>query len=569
MQLKSLDWKQVLSNGAIGGGVSVLLCLIGMVLSFDDLFIVSGIVTMGQILLFAFIFLFSYLAANHISETNRGGRLAAGILDGLIGGAMLAILVSLGHFINLRGMFPNASPDLYQLMLFGKTFPDGLIPLMLIAIVAGIIGAGISLLPSRLRRATIMTIVWVTLIGLTRDLLVTVINRWGPVATLFLWPFAQSGLTVVGAISLVAIFGVALYWRSGQQTQSRASQLSRQRQLLARGGWVIGIGVILLLLPVVLGSFFSEILDNAGIYILMGLGLNIVVGFAGLLDLGYVAFYAIGAYTMGILTSPELGFFHLTFWQALPFSLGAAVLAGILLGLPVLKMRGDYLAIVTMGFGEIIRILALSDFLRPLLGASQGIQRIAHPHVGSLELATQGQLYYLILAGIGVAGLIAWRLKDSRLGRAWMAVREDEDVAQAMGINLVSTKLMAFGMGALFSGLGGAIFATKLTSVYPQSFNLYVSINVLCLIIIGGMGSIPGVFVGGLALMGLPELLRQFADYRYLAYGAVLVGMMLMKPEGLWPEARHKLELREEEVPEEGLEPAPEQAPAAIEIQGQ
>jgi branched-chain amino acid transport system permease protein len=566
----SYDWKKVVSNGLIGGGISVLLCLIGMILSFDELFIVNGIVTMGQILLFAFIFLFSYLAANQITESNWGGRLAAGILSSLIGGVILAILVSIGQVVNLRAMFNKASPDLYQLLLFGRPFPAGLIPLTLIALLVGAVAAGVSLLPSRLRGTLIGTFVWVTLIGLMRDLLVTVINRWGAVAKLFLWPFALSGLSLAGAIILLVIIGVILYWRSSRLAKGRANRQSRQRQLLARGGWVIGIGIGLILLPVVLGSFFSEILDNAGIYILMGLGLNIVVGFAGLLDLGYVAFYAIGAYTMGLLTSPEVGLFNLTFWQALPFALVAAVLAGILLGLPVLKMRGDYLAIVTMGFGEIIRILALSDWLRPLLGASQGIQQIARPHVGSLELATQGQLYYLIVAGIGVAGFIAWRLKDSRMGRSWMAVREDEDVAQAMGINLVTTKLMAFGMGALFSGLGGAIFAAKVASVYPQSFNLFVSINVLCLIIIGGMGSIPGVFVGGLALMGLPELLRQFADYRYLAYGAVLVAMMLIRPEGLWPEARRKLELHEaEELEKADIEEVPEPAPAAIEMQGQ
>jgi branched-chain amino acid transport system permease protein len=566
MRSKSFDWKAAVRFGLIGGGIAVLICLVGMVLTFDDLFIVSGVVTMGQIMLFAPFFLFSYMAANQIAETNWAARLTTGALAALIGGITLAILVSIGQAVNLRAMFPNASPDLYQLLLFGKAFPVGLLLLILIALLVGLVAAGVSLLPNRLRRTILMTAIWVMVIGMMRDLLVTVINRWGPVAVLFRWPFAQSGLTLIGAIALVAIFGLLLYWRSAQPTGNRTRQPGGQQQLLARGGWVLGAGAILLLLPVVLGSFFSEILDNVGIYILMGLGLNIVVGFAGLLDLGYVAFYAIGAYTMGVLTSPELGFFHLTFWQALPFSLGAAVLAGVLLGLPVLKMRGDYLAIVTLGFGEIIRILALSDWLRPILGASQGIQQIARPHVGSLVLATQGQLYYLLLAAIGVGGFIAWRLKDSRVGRAWMAVREDEDVAQAMGINLVSTKLMAFGMGALFSGLAGAIFAAKLTSAYPQSFNLYVSINVLCLIIIGGMGSIPGVFVGALALMGLPELLRQFAEFRYLVYGAVLVGMMLIKPEGLWPEARRKLELHEEELE---AEEAPEQTPAALEIQGQ
>jgi branched-chain amino acid transport system permease protein len=568
MQIKSFDWKGAVRYGLIGGGIAVLLCLVGMVVSFDDLFIVSGIVTMGQILLFASIFLFSYLTASHVTETNRLDRLASGALAGLIGGATLALLVSIGQVLNLRAMFPNASPDLYHLLMLGKAFPMGLLPLTLVAVVVGAVATGLSLLPTRLRETVMMTTIWVTMIGLLRDLLVTVINRWGPVAKLFRWPFAQSGLTGIGAIALIAIIGLALYWRSGRPTQRRVNQHGGRKQLLVRGGWIFGIGVILLLLPVVLGSFFSEILDNVGIYILMGIGLNIVVGFAGLLDLGYVAFYAIGAYTMGVLTSPSLGFFHLTFWQALPFALGAAVLAGILLGLPVLKMRGDYLAIVTMGFGEIIRILALSDWLRPFLGASQGIRQIARPYIGSLELATQGQLYYLILAGIGVAGFIAWRLKDSRLGRSWMAVREDEDVAQAMGINLVSTKLMAFGMGALFSGLGGAIFAAKLTSAYPQSFNLYVSINVLCLIIIGGMGSIPGVFVGGLALMGLPELLRQFAEFRFLVYGAVLVGMMLMKPEGLWPEARRRLELHEKEEEQRAQEETGDQTQAALETPG-
>jgi branched-chain amino acid transport system permease protein len=260
---------------------------------------------------------------------------------------------------------------------------------------------------------------------------------------------------------------------------------------------------------------------------------------------------------MGVLTSPELSANPLTFWQALPVALLMSVMAGVILGLPVLRMRGDYLAIVTLGFGEIIRIMVLSDWLRPWLGGAQGIQAIAQPKIGPLTLSTQQELYYLILAGIGIVAFIAWRLKDSRLGRAWMALREDEDVAQAMGINLVLTKLTAFAMGALFSGLSGTIFAAKLTAAYPHSFNLIVSINVLSLIIVGGMGSIPGVFVGSLFLVGLPDLLREFAEFRYWVYGVVLVVMMLMMPEGLWPEERRKLELHsEEEIPiDEDLSP--------------
>jgi branched-chain amino acid transport system permease protein len=284
-----------------------------------------------------------------------------------------------------------------------------------------------------------------------------------------------------------------------------------------------------------------------GLYILLGLGLNIVVGFAGLLDLGYVAFFAVGSYVVAILTSPELGFFNFGFWSALPIVVVAGILSGVLLGVPVLKMRGDYLAIATLGFGEIIRILVLSDWLRPWIGGAQGIGQIPNISLAGYTFTTPQQVYYIIVAGCLLVGFISWRLRDSRLGRAWMAVREDEDVAQAMGINLVATKLMAFATGAGFSALSGAIFATKIGSVYPHSFNVIVSINIICLIIVGGMGSIPGVIVGSFALVGLPELLREFAEFRLLVYGAALVAMMLLKPEGLWPDVKRSRELHIEE----------------------
>jgi branched-chain amino acid transport system permease protein len=212
-------------------------------------------------------------------------------------------------------------------------------------------------------------------------------------------------------------------------------------------------------------------------------------------------------------------------------------------------MRGDYLAIVTLGFGEIIRILALSEWLRPFIGGTQGIQRIAIPIPENIlpAMSSQMKFYYLILAGCLVVGFIAWRLKDSRLGRNWIALREDEDVAQAMGLNIVITKLLAFATGATFAGLSGAIFASKLNSAYPHSFDLFVSIFVLCIIIIGGMGSIPGAVLGAFFLIGLPELLREFSEFRLLVVGAVMVAMMLFKPEGLWPEERRRLELHEGE----------------------
>jgi branched-chain amino acid transport system permease protein len=362
--------------------------------------------------------------------------------------------------------------------------------------------------------------------------------------------FAGRGIGPAQAVAVFAVAAVITYfWQPARAAASQrvsAMPTKQQRALATAAYIVLGIGVLALPL---LGPYPAEILDTVGLYILMGLGLNIVVGFAGLLDLGYVAFFALGAYTVGILTSPEIQWLgvQLTWWEALPFAVLVGVLAGVILGIPVLQMRGDYLAIVTLGFGEIIRLIFLSDWLKPLAGGSNGITRIPRAiQLGDgARFSDQQVLFYVILAGILVAAFIATRLKYSRMGRNWAAMREDEDVAQAMGINLVRTKLMAFATGAGLSALSGAIFASKLTSVYPHSFNLLVSINILAVVIVGGLGSIPGVIVGALVLVGLPELLREFAEYRMLVYGAVLVFMMLKRPEGLLPEARRKLELHE------------------------
>jgi branched-chain amino acid transport system permease protein len=302
-----------------------------------------------------------------------------------------------------------------------------------------------------------------------------------------------------------------------------------------------------------LGSYSSEVLDKVGLFVLMGLGLNIVVGFAGLLDLGYVAFYAIGAYTVGVLTAPQGGI-GLTFWTALPLAVLTSIAAGIVLGIPVLKSHGDYLAIITLGFGEIIQKLVKSDMLKPWLGGAQGIDLIPKafdvteldlPGLGRFDPAVPQEYYYPILVACLLAIYVTWRLRNSRIGRAWMAVREDEEVAEGMGINLVNTKLLAFATGAGMAGMSGAVFASKLASIFPDSFGLLISINVLVLIIVGGMGSVPGVIVGALVLVGLPELLREFAEFRMLLYGAVLVLMMLKRPEGLWPTTIARRELKE------------------------
>jgi branched-chain amino acid transport system permease protein len=549
-------WLKAIQNGALGGVISLLLCLIGMVIAFAATYIIKGVITMAQIFIFAPFLLEGFNSARQASTKKNTTRLLLGALAGLIGGVVLAIPIILNQFINIRAVLINFSPALVNLLTFGLPLAPGLLLLLVISAISGILGTCLFLLPSRIRYAVSLGIVTVILIGLFRDMIVTIITHWGPVQYTLIWLFAQSGLSIPGAIVVFVLVGGISYWRSAENVKPIFEAKTTTQKRAFRWGSRGIIAIIVLTLPMILGIYFAEILDNVGIYILMGLGLNIVVGFAGLLDLGYVAFYAIGAYTLGVLTTTEaVGIFHLTFWEALPVALAVAVFAGVVLGLPILRLRGDYLAIVTLGFGEIIRILVLSDWMKPLLGGSEGIQRIPPPTIGPLTFSTQQSLYYLILLAIIIAGFISVRLKDSHLGRSWMALREDEDVAEAMGINKVATKLLAFGMGALFSGLGGVLFATKIGSVYPQSFSFIVSINILSLIIIGGMGSIPGVFVGALVLVGLPLLLSQFADFRYLIYGAALVGMMLYKPEGLNPEKRRKLELHEEIVEEQFLEP--------------
>lgn len=551
-------FQKYLTAGLINGGIIIFLGLVGMIETFSQRDIVFGTITMGFLLLFLPYFIFGYSTANKETEKSIRNVLIAGGITGLTAGFTSALLPILGQFVNLRDMFMNASPTLYSTLNFGQGIYLGGVILTLVAGIVGALGASFLVIPQKIRNALLQAVVWTVLIGLMRDLLIVMIQRWGALGSIFKWLFATKGLSIFGALVILVIVGLVTFFRPAKKQAAEKpikialTKKQKNAQLIKYGIAV----VLMLLLPQILGIYFSEILDNVGIYILMGLGLNIVIGFAGLLDLGYVAFFAIGAYVVGVLTSPEMGG-TLTFWQALPFALIASVTAGVILGLPVLKMRGDYLAIVTLGFGEIIRLLSLSDWLRPYLGGTQGIQRIARPFIGALELKTQGQLYYLIVAAILVAGFIAYRLKDSHMGRSWMALREDEDVAQAMGINLVATKLTAFATGAFFAGLAGAIFAAKLSSAYPQSFNLFVSINVLSLIIVGGMGSIPGVFVGALVLMGSPELLREFAEYRYLVYGAVLVVMMLVRPEGLWPEARRRLELHESLEPDTLIEDIP------------
>lgn len=545
--------KEALKIGLIGGVIEILLSLIGMVEAFAQRQIISQVISMGHSLLLLTVIFMGYMAAQRGSPNKGVAPFARGLLSGLVTGALVFLLVLIGSVVRLRAVFVNASPALYELLSFKQSHQSAALLLLASGGVAGLLAALMFRSPPVFKRVLITALGSVLVAGVLQDLLRPTFAAWGPLAGISTWLFTANGLTLHGAVTLgLAVSLASWFWAfRGEAIRSHVAKLPPSQKKGLRFGSLALFVAFLIVLPQILGLFLSEVLTIVGLYVLLGLGLNIVVGFAGLLDLGYVAFFAIGAYVTALVTSSELGFFSFTFWEALPVAIAAGVIAGVLLGIPVLKMRGDYLAITTLGFGEIIRILVLSDFLRPWLGGAQGIGKIAHATIGRIRFVSPQQIYYLILAGCLLVVFISLRLRDSRLGRAWKAIREDEDVAQAMGINLVVTKLLAFATGAGFSALSGAIFASKLGSVYPHSFNVMISINILCVIIVGGMGSIPGAIVGSMALVGLPELLREFAEYRLFVYGAALVAMMLLRPEGLWPEAVRRRELHEE-VAEEG-----------------
>lgn len=355
---------------------------------------------------------------------------------------------------------------------------------------------------------------------------------------------------VAGAMVGISIHRLILRGRVPQRVTALPQQQQWMVYMAARLGLLLLALFFILWLPLAVGSFFAQVVVLVALYVLMGLGLNITLGLAGLLDLGFVAFFAVGAYTVGLLTSTaEYGLAQWPFWAAVPFAVLFAMAFGAFLGLPILRIRGDYLAIATLGFGEIVHILAGSNLLLPVLGGPRGIVNIPKPIdvPPSDPLSGPVQIYYIALACAAVIAFIAWRLRGSRLGRAWLAIREDEDVAEALGVNLVQTKLLAYMLGAAFAGLGGAIFTGLIGSVFPSSINLLVSINVVALIIVGGMGSIPGVIVGAIFLIGLPELFREFSDYRLLFYGIALIVVMRLRPEGLLPSRAVKRELHVEE----------------------
>ncbi|HET7881877.1 MAG TPA: branched-chain amino acid ABC transporter permease [Acetobacteraceae bacterium] len=518
---------------AFGAG-AVHIAAVGVLLAMHQRWIVIDVLTLGQAALL--------LIAGGAGA--MAGRALPGLVAGAAAGVPIAALTVIMSIVPLHSIFIALSSDLSNMLTFELGLAAGVAILVGGGAMAGLVGALLRNSPPIVRRAIFPGAIAVVVAGVFQELIQLMLQQYeGPVGDFRDFIYTWEGLSLQGAITIFLLAALCsevlgFVWRMRAQ---RLATEDHRRERMIKAGIAL---VILAVLPAVAGSYVGQVLMLVGLYILMGMGLNLEVGLAGLLDLGFVAFFAVGAYTTALLTADAPhALAHLPYWGAMPIAVLLSIFVGVLFGLPVLGVRGDYLAVATMGLGEIVRVIVQSDFAAPLLGGAQGILQIPKPAIGSFILGSPVSLFYLTLIASAIAAFVAWRLENSRLGRAWMALRDDEDVAQALGINLIRSKLLAYGLGAAFAGLAGSIFATMLTSVYPSSFQLLISINVLALIIVGGMGSLPGVVLGSIVLIGLPELLREFGEYRYLFYGAVLIVMMRLRPEGLWPSDVRQREL--------------------------
>ena len=619
----SVDLRKVLRAGLLGALGFVFVATIGMVETFSTKNVIDPILSLGYTVLMAIAVWTGYRGAKAAAadrEAGAGERILYGSAAGLIGGLGAALYVIWINTFVVREVLSNVSPRLIELLNLGGGMGSGITLAIVGGVVGGAVGALLSLASPLMRRALIGSFLWVLIVGFLEVVISQILRelhlgfivglaiptvaalvhtrvlRQGP--ALILGLLASVAVGVVAAINLesvglsmtflidfvyesrvggralttpaaVAVFVLAFVLvvvTEGPRTRARARVAAmdpeeRQRWLFGAVAVFLGLGVFL---PMLLGSVVNELLATTGIFLLMGLGLNIVIGYAGLLDLGYVAFFAVGAYATAILTSPlskvsfDWGFIAtpLNFWEAMPFVIVAAAIAGILVGTPVIRMRGDYLAIVTLGFGEIARILFLSDWLTGTTGGAQGVSRIPSIPLGFTEIkgTDQQMIFYAVFFFVLIAAYISWRLQDSRTGRSWMAMREDEQVAETMGVNIVRAKLQAFVIGAIIASFSGALFAVKFGTIFPASFSLIVSITVLVVIIVGGMGNIPGVAVGALVMIGVlggrnsPGLLREFEGFKLLIYGGLLILMMLKRPEGLLPSRRRARELHQDEA---------------------
>lgn len=557
--------RRVLRVGALAGAVMVYTAAIGMFQTFNDKEIIDPILSLGYLVLFAIPAVAGASFSKRVeiegieTEPVTVMDIVKAAVSGAVAGAVVALFALIVDLLpGLRGTFPNFGPQMVRLLDLNYSVASGFLVLPAISALVAAGGAAFEWIPDRIRRPLLIAGLSIPVLSMFEPLVDDLFDEL-PAITDFLYSPAGA-LTVTSAIVIaVVITGVAYYFKRRDPVFKGRFSQSAETEGRRRTTFVLAAIVVfaLVVLPQFLGGIMNELLTNVGLFALMALGLNVVLGFAGLLDLGYVAFFAVGAYTTGVLTSslsptwnPEL-----SWWFAFPAVLVAAMFAGIMVGTPVLRMRGDYLAIVTLGFGEIVRLVLLSDWLSPYFGGAQGIRSIPGIPVGGATInATSPHLMiYAVLLFVFIAVYISWRLEDSRIGRAWAALREDEDVAEAVGVDTVKAKLLAFVTGAVIASFAGALFAAKVGTVFTNSFQIIVSIIILVIVIVGGMGSLPGVIVGALVLIGIlggptqPGILQEFGEFKLLIYGVLLVYMMLKRPEGLLPSVRRQRELHQEE----------------------
>ena len=561
------DWRRLVRMGAIAAFGQVFIALSNMPVRLDERVIVKPVLSLGYLALLILPFAAGHRVGHQVRRegvptfaVGAHEALGGAACGALTGGGLSLLAVLLANF-DLREPLVNWSPMLLDLLSFGNETWFAVVIWLVIGTAVGAIGGTLRLLSPSIRRAVVTMALAVVGAAVLEPLVVDLAEGMGLEPLTDRLYASRGGVAWKGAIGLAAVSGAVAMVTRGRLHQARASiaALEGPKRARANGLLMVAAAAALVILPLFAGKLTNELLANVGLFVLLALGLNIVVGLAGILDLGYVAFFAVGSYSAAVLTaatSPRITP-ELPWLVALIAVVIITGLVGLFIGAPVIRMRGDYLAIVTLGFGEIIRLLFLSDWLSGWFGGSQGITKVPGAGIfGLTEVAGTDprRVFYLVLAFCTIAIYVSWRLERSRLGRAWMAVREDETVAEAMGINTVNVKLLAFVVGAVLGSFSGAIFSAKVGSVFPNSFLILVSIVILVVVIFGGMGNIVGVIAGSVVLIGVlggpkqPGLLAEFSEFKLLIYGALLVWMMLARPEGLIPSVRRSRELHQQEL---------------------
>lgn len=564
-----MDVRSWIRVGIIAGFVTIFLALVGLIGRFVDLNLVGEQVTFARLVLIAAPLVAGYAVTRPRTQAGERRALAprdaimAGAVSGATAGLVFGIAVVAADAFGIdriRSVFLNVSEALIDFVTFGQPPVVGAVILTAVSAIAGALAAGLRVMPIAVRRPITTAVSTVLVLGFLQRIIPIALDQLD-LERDWLYNRSDGGLTWLGAILVAAVAAglSVLNTRKGRQLRARLLPGGEESTGVAPAqfGLVLILVAVLVAVPWVVGEVISQVLGTVLIYVLLGIGLNIVVGYAGLLDLGYVFFFAVGAYSTALLTGASLNTFtgsgppavslDLSFYLAIPIVLLIAAGAGLLIGAPVLRLRGDYLALVTLGLGEMVTVLVRSPWLAPLVGGPNGMRGVPDAAIAGFGFREPQHFYYLALGFVLLALFVSWRLSASRIGRAWTAMREDEQTAEAMGVNTTRFKLLAFAMGGAIGSLGGAMFAVQIGSLTPASFEIIVSILVLGLVILGGLGSLPGVVVGALVLVGLPGLLREFEEYRGLAYGAALVAVMILRPQGLVPNVRRSRELQEQE----------------------